>query len=103
MGKYFDIWPQIGEIERDLQKPYVTCAAWVRRGEIPRAHDARLIEVLRSKGRKVTFPQLDAWHNSHASRRKLLRSMGLAVECQDVKPFPAMPWIQVTQKTGAAE
>ena len=103
MSKYFDIWPQIGEIERDLKKPYVTCAAWVRRGEIPRAHDAKLIEVLRSKGRVVTFAELDAWHCAHAKRRKVLRAMGRAVECESSEPFPPLPWLSPSKVVEAAE
>ncbi|RBW58430.1 hypothetical protein DS909_06690 [Phaeobacter gallaeciensis] len=73
MGKYFGIWSSIGEIETDFQEPYSRVAAWVRRGEIPRAYDTKLLQVATKRGFSVTRDQLDSWHVAHKEFRATQR------------------------------
>lgn len=92
MSKIFGIWRRISDLQADLGGEYNKCRAWKLRGEIPRAYDAKLIQVLPSLGFETTWEKLDAWHEAHKQRRRSLRKSGHPVDNQDVTPFPALPF-----------
>jgi hypothetical protein len=87
MGKYFGIWSSIGEIETDFQEPYSRVAAWVRRGEIPRAYDTTLLQVAAKRGFSTTRDKLDKWHLAHKEFRASQRIVGGESGTEPDHPF----------------
>ncbi|KXF91550.1 hypothetical protein AT574_06400 [Phaeobacter inhibens] len=92
MSKIFGIWDRISDLQADLGGEYNKCRAWKLRGEIPRAYDLKLIQILPSRGFRTDLVKLDAWHEAHKRRRVHLREMGVSVEDQAKLPFPELPF-----------
>ncbi|MBU2942693.1 hypothetical protein Q4525_18965 [Shimia thalassica] len=88
MSRYFGIWSSIGEIEQDYETTYTAAAAWVRRGEIPKAYDPVTIEVVRARGFETCRDDLDRWHLNLKRQRLRLRGSDASVQIGQGLPLP---------------
>lgn len=70
MTNFRQIWPELGDLAKDLGKPYATVGSWMQRG-VPHKHFDAVIAAAAARGHSVTRDGIEAFNaDARATRQR---------------------------------